>query len=219
MNVLLLTHNRTVEEMISLAFREQESLQLNHGDDAGMVGGDYDVVIVDDTFPHLHEVWQMTQKSKIRNTVLLAQRGSLVEDPFDHRITKPFLPEEITSLMLRIQDEAASESSETALKKKKKKKKKKKSPGQKKFKAETEVLNLEEIETIKTLLEEEGLEIVHEEELAQKVLSDEESHNLTSANQEPDLLEALRTMKPKKIRKLLKGAQISIKIRFPGDGK
>ena len=214
MNVLLLTHNHTVEEMVSLALREREGLDLVRGDDAEMVGSDYDVVIVDDTFPQLHEAWLFTQEFHVPHTVVLAQRGSLTQEPFAHRVTKPFLPEEIADLMDRL---LTSDSSLPPQKKKAKKKKSKKK--QKAFKAETEVLNLDEIETIKTLLEEEGLEIVNEEELAQKVLSDEEARETAEQKQHDALLKALRKMKPKKIRKLLKGAHVTIEIRFPKDNQ
>jgi len=209
MNVLLLSRNHTVSEMVALAFRDRggDRLVVAEGMDA-VAEGVYDVMIVDDTLPAYQEARDWADRLGITHTVLLSQMGSLENPGFERRIRKPFLPSEIESLV----EEYAQVSKASKKQKKKKKSKKKKQA----FYSEAEVLNLEEIDTIKSLLEEEGLEIVNEEELAEKVMDDEWTRGEDASRHEA-LLKALRTMKPKKIRKLLKGATVKIEITFPGE--
>jgi hypothetical protein len=80
------------------------------------------------------------------------------------------------------------------------------------------------VEVITRKLEEDGLEIVEEEEIiaalsqkpkkkkAKKRKRKEEVYTFEEA-----LLAAIENMKPKKIKKLLKGAEVTIKIRFKDD--
>jgi len=214
MNVLLLTHNRTVQEMVALAFRGLKDCRLDiaegmaswHGDGKG-----YDVMIVDDTLPEFRESPAVAKRLGIEHTVLLAQQGRVSEEGFDHRISKPFLPDEIVTLMEAYAALAVEQGKE---KERTRAKKSKKKQSHKRSKSETEVLNFDEIETIKALLEDEGLEIVNEEELAEKVLLDERKEEQTD-RQNKALLKALRKMKSKKIRKLLKGAHVRLEITFP----
>ena len=208
MNVLLLSRNHTVSEMVALAFRDKDRARLIVAEGPNVVVDDvYDVLIVDDALEGYREALDLAERLGIGHTVLLSQMGATEDLGFEHRISKPFLPSEIETLIGGyIEENKASKQP-----KKKRSKKKKKS-----FRSEAEVLNLEEIDMIKSLLEEEGLEIVNEEELAEKVL-DDTSVKEEDITQNEALLEALRTMKPKKIRKLLKGATVKIEITFPGE--
>ena len=210
MNVLLLSRNHTVSEMVALAFRDRggDRLVVAEGMDA-VTEGEYDIMIVDDTLPGYQEARDWADRLGITHTVLLSQMGSLEHPGFERRIRKPFLPSEIESLV----EEYAQVSKASKKQKKKKKKNKSKREKKKRFQAETEVLNLDEIETIKTLLEEDGLEIVHEEELAEKMLKE---HKGEEKDRHDALIRALRKMKPRNIRKLLKGASVKIEITFPG---
>ena len=79
---------------------------------------------------------------------------------------------------------------------------------------ETEVLNLEEIERVKKLLEE--AENISPEESLESIDiygSESMSYNITA----DELINLLERVKIKKLRKLLKGAVIDISIRFPKD--
>ncbi len=197
MNVLLLSRNRTVSEMIALAFRGKNEAHLVVSEGIGSVkeGVPYDVMIVDDTLTEFRETRDLAKRLGIAHTVLLSRMEALSEPGFERQIYKPFLPSEIESFI----EEYTQTFGMTG------------GRSNRGFRSEAEVLNLEEIGTIKSLLEEEGLEIVNEEELAERVIDDESE----ALSQNEALLEALRTMKPKKIRELLRGARIHIDITFP----
>ncbi len=228
MRVLLLSSNRTVQEMIVLALRGVPGFELVLSRGIGEVNeGIFDVMLVDDAMPMYRESLALAERLGSPGTVLLYQEAGRDDQAFDHRVKKPFLPSEIREIVERYAPLEAGEETElstgdeqtdkkTVKSSPKKKKKKSKSKREKKarYRAETEVLNLDEIETIKALLEEDGLEIVHEEELAEKMLKE---HKGTDADKHDALIRALRRMKPRKIRKLLKGAHVRIDIMFPED--
>ncbi len=209
MKVLLFSNNHTVINMIALALEPSQEIKLDVAETMDNVRErKYDWMLVNDSFPMYQESLSLAKKLGDPRTVILHQPGNTMVDSFDHHVEKPFLPSEILELL------TSDQSSDTTSKPKKKKKKKKKL---KKIDTPSNILNLDEIETIKALLEEDGLEIVHEEELAQKVIEDGGSRDKTTKNANKKLLKALKTMKPKKIRKLLKGAKIDIQITFPED--
>ena len=152
---------------------------------------------------------------------MLGHAATLTDSRFDHYLAKPFLPSEIQEITLpyllnkeeqseKTPRDASPTKPATQKKKSRKKSSKKKEPG---YRAETEVLNLDEIETIKALLEEDGLEVVHEEDLAEKVLQEREAS--VRDDQQNAVIDALRTMRPKQIRTLLKGTTVRIEITFP----
>jgi hypothetical protein len=220
MRVLLISHNHTVQEMVALALREMEGVELVTAQAADHVEPTtYDLIFVDDALPLYQESIVLAQTLGVEAIVLLAQGMNAEADRFPQVLRKPFLPSEIRALVeeqeARIHSHADTSGSvedvPTSLPKKKKKKKKKKKSRQTNA---AEVLDMDEINTIKSLLEEEGLEIVGEEDLAEKVMQTEETAMLES---QEALIQALRTMRPKKIRKLLKGAKVRIEITFPKD--
>jgi hypothetical protein len=218
MRVLLISHNHTVQEMVALALREMEGVELVTAQAADHVEPTtYDLIFVDDALPLYQESIVLAQTLGVEAIVLLAQGMNAEADRFPQVLRKPFLPSEIRALVeeqeAKIRSHADTSSSvedvPTSLPKKKKKKKKKSRQTN-----AAEVLDMDEINTIKSLLEEEGLEIVGEEDLAEKVMQTEETAMLES---QEALIQALRTMRPKKIRKLLKGAKVRIEITFPKD--
>jgi DNA-binding response OmpR family regulator len=204
MRVLLLSDNHTVQKMISIALREEEKVELVTAPSADQVEPtSYDLILVDDALSLYHESIALLQTLGVDTIILLAHGGRHNEDHAVEILHKPFLPAEVRELIQKQRKKSAAKSS----KKKHKKKKKHASHA-----SRTEVLDLDEIETIKALLEEEGLEIIHEEELADQVLGE----NIPSTeDRHAALIEALRSMRPKKIRKMLKGATVRIEITFP----
>lgn len=77
----------------------------------------------------------------------------------------------------------------------------------------TEVLNLEEIERVKKLLEETNISPEESLESIDIYGSESMSYNITA----DELINLLERVKIKKLRRLLKGAVIDISIRFPKD--
>jgi hypothetical protein len=205
MRVLLISHNHTVQEVVTLALQEMKGVELVMAQAADHVEPTtYDLIFVDDALPSYQESIVLAQTLGVHEIVLLAQGTNTDAQRYPRVIRKPFLPSDIRSEVETKCAEIAQpapKAKEIHTKKNKKHKKK----------SHTNVLDLDEITTIKTLLEEEGLKIVGETELAKSVINNEEQ------NPHDVLLQALRTMRPKKIRKLLKGAKVHIEITFPKD--
>jgi DNA-binding response OmpR family regulator len=219
MRVLLISHNHTVQEMVALALREMESVELVVAQAADQVEPTtYDLIFVDDALPLYQESIALAQTLGVEAIVLLAHGANMEAHRFPQMLRKPFLPLEIRALVEERNAVIHSQSIETVSTenqsivpiKKRKKKKKNKS----RIAKQTEVLDIDEIQTIKALLEEEGLEIVGEEELTEKVI---QAGNNKAWDNQKALVQALRTMRPRKIRKLLKGATVRIEIAFPED--
>jgi len=213
MRVLLLSHNHTVQEMVALALREMEEVELVVAHAADQVEPTtYDLIFVDDALPLYQESVALAQTLGVEGIVLLAQGNNTEAEHFTQVLRKPFLPSELRERVEEEQQAEVNRPEETVWPENRKKQTKKHNKKKnRKAKDQTKVLDLDEIETIKALLEEEGLEIVNEEELAEKVIAEK----TPPADQQAALMRALRTMKPKKIRKLLRGATVRVEITFP----
>jgi len=193
MKVLLMTRNHVVREFVELvADRVGADLEVVTGADA-ISGNAYTFVVVDDRGTLLEEGRAVVEGLEC-TSVVLYNVAKEAHEIFDYQVKKPFLPSEIQAIL-----EAQEETTDA-------------------------VLNLQDIEEIRRLLEGEGMEIVSEETLAEAVITEETlSSKETSAEEdtkserttEEKILEALVQMEPKRIRKLLKGAEVTLTIRFP----
>jgi len=112
---------------------------------------------------------------------------SSIDEKIDdiHTIQKPFLPKDIIDTISKLSSDIKK----------------------------TEVLNLEEIERIKKLLEETNISSEESLESIDIYGSESMSYNITA----DELINLLERVKIKRLRKLLKGAVIDISIRFPKD--
>jgi len=271
MNILLINTNIVVSRLISLCVRE-EHINFEEISAVGAVKRDnYDLVFVDDA-SYLDETKEVLENLIVRKKVYLSSDEKEVNPLFDMTIKKPFLPSQIIDVIESLEADEEEEViedmpsifpvlSEEPL-------------GESSTKTDekdSEILDVDEIEKIKQLLEmeeeveedeeelsdeayeerkveaikqqliENGLEIVNEEEIIEELDKDRDSEVLAIFDEpaepkkkkekrkkkkkfkknreetltfEESLLDALGEMKLKKIRKLLKGAEVSIKIRF-----
>ncbi len=284
MHILLININPVVSRLIALCMRE-EHIDLEEVQNIGTVSRDkYDVVFVDDA-SYDDEVREVLANLIMRKKVFLSSNDemSTATRVFDSVIKKPFLPSQITAVLESLEedntleavtevpsifplfnDEVNIENVEEA----------EDEIVEEDEKVDTKVLDLNEIDKIKTLLdmdeeveevsEEEyesrkvevikqqliadGLEIVDEDEyveaLSKKPLSEKKKKlkkmkscknedkksklKISKKEQirkdkkkneeiftfEEALLAAVEGMKVKKIKKLLKGAEVTIKINF-----
>jgi len=278
MNILLINSNPVVSRLISLCMREEDTV-FEEVESVGDVALDrYAVVFVDDR-SYNEEIKRVLENLMIRKKVFLAggEVNEEILELFDEVIKKPFLPSQIRAV-LKSMDERESEpkaaevpsifplasENETVLQ----------SVEEATEEAEeidraneTNVLDTNEIEKIKALLEMEeedevpivealdeeeiearkvevikqqleadGLEIISEEEYVEKLSSEaskeKKKKNMKSHKNrdkkskkskknkeesfsfEEALIAAVEGMKVKKIKKLLKGAEVTIKINF-----
>ncbi len=191
MKVLLLTRNHVVREFIELVTgRIAADLEVRE-DANGVEDEAYDFLFVDDRGSLLEESIVLLERLKTHQNIVLYNEKNTLHALFGQKIKKPFLPSDIQSIL-----EA--------------------SPAEKNLPSEEQILNIQDIEEIRGLLESEGMEIVSEEELVDEI---EMEHGISETEREvrmdEELLMALRNMEPKKIRKLLKGAEVTLTIRFP----
>ena len=249
MHILLINTNPVVSRLISLCARE-DHMNLEEIDNMVNVARDkYDIIFIDDA-SYVDETEELLSNLLIRKKVFLSSSDKVNEEVrlFDSIIKKPFLPSQITDELESLEEDdtlkvatdtpfifplsSDEESVDETLKENEQ--------------TGSEVLNVNEIEKIKALLnmgegeeeinEEEyesrkievikqqliadGLEIVDEDEYVEtlskkkqknKKVKKEDKENFTF---EEVLLAAVEGMKVKKIKKLLKGAEVMIKINF-----
>jgi len=249
MHILLINTNPVVSRLISLCTRE-DHMNLEEIDNMVNVARDkYDIIFIDDA-SYVDETEELLSNLLIRKKVFLSSSNKVNEEVrlFDSIIKKPFLPSQITDELESLEEDdtlkvatdtpfifplsSDEESVDETLKENEQ--------------TGSEVLNVNEIEKIKALLnmgegeeeinEEEyesrkievikqqliadGLEIVDEDEYVEtlskkkqknKKVKKEDKENFTF---EEVLLSAVEGMKVKKIKKLLKGAEVTIKINF-----
>jgi len=207
MNILLLTHNHVVREFVEHAARELSATFDIAGNISDIQNKIYDFVFVDDRSEQFGDIMHILDR--IGSTSVILYNNDREEfEYFDKKIKKPFLPADIKNVLLekeKINQATTQENIEIDVSDR-----------------DTHVLNLQDIDEIKALLREDGLEIVSEEDLAEEIenqsrITDEAEETKAVHEIEEMLLSAILKMKPKKIRKLLKGAEVTLKIKFPKD--
>jgi hypothetical protein len=191
MKILLLTRNHVVREFVELVADRVDAELVLYDTVEGIVDAGYDFLFVDDRGELLEQSKALIERLETRKNIVLYNQAKEIHDLFDIQVKKPFLPSDIQMIL-----EAPPET--------------------KVHLEEDQILNIRDIDEIKSLLEDEGLEIVSEEDLADEITAESGIQIVESQiSQEDKLIEAIIQMEPKRIRKLLKGAEVTIKIRFP----
>jgi hypothetical protein len=260
MHILLININPVVSRLVSLCAREEHiNLEEVHSIDA-VTHDRYDIVFVDDA-SYNDEIKELLASLIIREKVFLSSKDEMSNETsvFDTIITKPFLPSQIIMVMESLEEEEtleptieipsifplSSDDEESV-----------DETPKEDIEEGTKVLDTNEIEKIKALLEMEeeteevneveyesrkrevitqqlisdGLEIIDEDEyveiLSKKPSKKKKSKKTKSRKNEDKkkkekiftfeeaLLAAIEGMKVKKIKKLLKDAEVTIKINF-----
>jgi hypothetical protein len=185
--------------MIALAVRDLNNVEIvPHDTSEALSRGTYDAAIVDDALEDFDRILPRLDEAGIDRHAVLYHKLRPETEQYAHPIRKPFLPEDIRTCIreCRTDTETPKQQSDSP------------APAET---PQTNVLDADEIETIRSLLEEEGLQIVHEETLADTVIDDQDRASSDA------LVRALKRCKPKQLRKLLKGATVRIEITFPGE--
>ena len=192
MKVLLLTRNHVVRDFVALVTGRMEAVLEVQEHVEEITEEAYEFLLVDDRGSFLEDGLALMERMDFPQSIVLYSEGKENHAYFDHKIKKPFLPSDIQQIL---ESETVVEGT---------------------LQKEEQILNLQDIEEIRGLLESEGMEIVSEEELADEI---EMGYGLLEAEKkrsvEEELLAALSHMEPKKIRKLLNGAEVTLTIRFP----
>jgi len=195
MKILLLTRNHVVREFVELVADRVEAELVVYDAVEEIVDAGYDFLFVDDRGELLEQSVMLIDNLDTGKNIVLYNKTKEIHDLFDIQVKKPFLPSDIQMILEEL-------------------------PTSKVHLEEDQILNIRDIDEIKSLLEDEGLEIVSEEDLADEITAESELQIVGSQiSQEEKLLEAIIQMEPKKIRKLLKGAEVTINIRFPKENE
>lgn len=197
MKILLLSHNHVVREFVGLG-ADKADAKFDFVESVADIDIDsYDIFFVDDRGDYLSQCSKLITNLNSCKTVLLYSKADSNHEKFDIEIKKPFLPSDIKYII---------ENSDTI---------------DEPLYGE-QILNLNDIDEIKGLLDDE----VYDKTLPIPTLADRikqtkkdikkiEKTKKSEENMEIKLLNAITKMEPKKIRKLLSGAEVTISIKFP----
>lgn len=228
MHILLVNTNPVVSRLISLNTRDDATIHVDEISGNEMIPGEwYDVVFIDEKCCDAEVVSADLQKVRSGEKILFSSRKENTIEGIDRVIMKPFLPSEITAVLqsiLQNKEMTTGEEEDPPILGENRE------VNEDSEKEENLILDSQEIEIIKQLLLDEELEVVENEEPGSVNVEEQNKSRQKSKPKkkktasktkkkkmgfEENLLEALVEMKPKKIRKLLEGAEVSITIRFP----
>ena len=226
MHILLVNTNPVISRLMFLILRSDKSIVLDEVSGTELTTEVYyDILFIDEKCCSAEEMKVLLQSADVKKKILLTTSKEKHFEDVDLVIRKPFLPSEITSAIQSFSHN----------KKSRPQKEREQSfgifasGGDKVEKNDTEkqeyqILDSDEMEKIKQLLFDESLSETSHQAAETDIFDIEkeaESGDLLLAGEQKEvkldkkLLEALIEMKPRKVRKLLEGAEVSIKIRFP----
>ena len=209
MKIVLFTYNHVVKEFLTLVADKLEAdLDIvEKAKDAQNVA--YDYLFTDNKEELIAESKLLIDNSSAMTSVLFhsGENDSEIDD-FEYDIKKPFLPQEIEELILNHASKIDNEVSET----------------------QTQILNHDDIDEIKALLGDSGLDLATEdsnieieevENPTKKKRKKQKKKNKTRKKSrkkaEKRLLKALFDMDKKEIKEILKDANIILKIEYPNE--
>lgn len=205
MNILLVNTNPVVSRLLSLHSRGNYTIDVDE-----IKGGEpipsrrYDIVFVDEQCCRDRQIEKYLQNVNTAKKIVLSSESDLQLDWADGVIKKPFLPSEISKALYSYinshDDEDETDDMDAFFE-------------ESRYDSRLSVLDRDEIEKIQYLLENE-----QSQELEESVVPKRDESPKIEAEEsmyEARLLGALMKMKPKKIKKLLQGAEVTVTIRFP----
>ena len=225
MHILLVNTNPVVSRLIAMKTRENADISVEEIDGKGVMPGEwYDLLFIDAECCGAKELKRHLKKIHAAKKILLTTDREGAGEGVDGMILKPFLPSEISSLLQPILESGESVREKKRVDEATALPEKRREEGG----VESLVLDGEEIEKIKQLLIDEEseeqrrtIEEPKEERSGAGRDSRKKGHGSSGKKRakrrdlERGFLEALTEMKPKKIRKLLEGAELHITIKFP----
>jgi len=203
MQILLINKNPIVSKLFSLSAKGMEGIEIDEVEDIKSLAHEsYDMLFIDDGDSVDEELEEYIYSIDAKQKILFVSNDSRYINGLDEIIKKPFLPSTIISMLrssygeervvvekdiekLLVEDVELIEDE--------------------KDKSDSLILDRAEIDTIKRLL------LDSEDGINTQV----ESIESESIEMEDRLVKVLMDMKPEMIKKLLKGAEINITIKFP----
>ncbi len=187
--IALINKNPVVSKLIELSIKDTAHA-LKETNDINVINEDYDLFIIDDGCYNPDMEQLLTDKNVILLTNVKTFFGELKTL---RTLSKPFLPTQLSS-MINSDSPIETISKESTI-----------NP------LNNKILNFDDIEQIKELLEKPDISL--DDQMSIDTISYVFDKN--KQHEESKLLDAILKMKPKKLKKLLSGAEITVNIRFP----
>ena len=242
MQILLVNTNPVVSRLISLAMRSHSSdIHVDEVRAYEVFPKEwYDLLLIDENCCSREKLEEIVHQAGFGKRILFSAQAETNITGIDTVVTKPFLPSDISRVIESTSEDLSADLSkewdtESVIMDEHMSMEPPETANGERIVAEEEnsVLDRNEIEKIKQILAGEGPEVAENEEsdMESEVIIPEETEKKKpkkkkkktmlqktkeeEAKFEKKLLKALIAMKPKKIKKLLKDAEVSISIRFP----
>ncbi len=189
MNILVISYSTIVMELLNLVFKDG-NIQSEHAKLSDEAKNDsYDVIFIDDSTPNLvDEIENIKDNFSYSKLILI---GNSVDSTLvDIVVKKPFLPKDIKDILKKINSTTNKEN--ISIK-------------------ETNVLNYDEIAKIKELM---ALTEIDEDKLSVIEKLEQNISQKLKGKEAKEFLYECRGLTKKELKKLLKGAKVSIKISY-----
>ena len=186
MNILIVSNSFVVEELLKLILKEKNNLEMQE-DVEDAKRDSYDIIFIDDSVQNIVSQIEYAQNSLNTQVAFTTSIDSDIKA--NYIVVKPFLPQDIENIIEQLEEKNIDS-------------------------LQTNVLDPEEIAKIKELMQldeelEESKENINIQELLKAKIS------LKAKKKEAkELLLELCDLDKKDLKKLLKGAKVSIKIAY-----
>jgi hypothetical protein len=192
MNVLVVSFSNVVVELLKMVFKEHSLKSENQKSIQDAKSDSYSIIFVDDSTPNYKtQLQELIDNFSYSSLIFIGNGDKEIESSVDFTIKKPFLPNDIEEILAKIKIEPP--------------------------KSKTKVLDAQEIERIKALMdldledEDENQEL--EKNSAIELIKDKKSLKL-KRKEAKEFLYDCTNLSQKELKKLLKGAKVSIKIKY-----
>ncbi|MEA3490397.1 MAG: hypothetical protein U9R27_00690 [Campylobacterota bacterium] len=216
MYILLVNTNPIVSRLFALSAKSMINIYVDEiNGQESTPRGHYDMLFIDEESALTEDIQlYLNRVNAVKKVLFATDRGHSFEG-IDAVIIKPFLPSEVITMLQSLSgdSQATIERDIDAFVSNRREKEKSHSTDRDKSAGiESIILDNSEIETIKQLLLDDEFEVSEDEEYSLHCGSSTVEEEISL---DKSLLKALTKMKPKKIKKSLAGAEVSITIRFP----
>ena len=185
MNILIVTTSYVVEELLRLILKDKNHTIESQDDVENAKLDRYDIIFIDDSVQDISSQIEYAQNGLKSQVVLMTNLNNKIEADFI--VIKPFLPQDIEKIIDNIENNTIEATA-------------------------TNILDPEEIAKIKELME--INEFANQNEPKNiELLKDKKSLKVKKKEAKELLLE-LSKLNKKELKKLLKGAKVSIKIAY-----
>jgi hypothetical protein len=201
MQILLVNSNHIISKLFSLSSNSLSNIDLHELKiEESIPNQHYDILFIDIGSSSTRTIEEYIYRVDAKKKILFATDRELEINGIDKIITKPFLPSTVMDILRSYPEDIKSGDRES------------RDSNTEDKSLDSIILDSGEIETIKRLLLDEELDVSrHEEEGSRDNYIDKS----TNIDHQDDILDRLLKEKPKKIKKILAGAEVTITIKFP----